>query len=245
MLKTIRENRKHALPLRIFEVSDVVVKDSREERQARNVRRVGGVFCGRKAGFEVVHGLLDRMMLGLGIQNLVNENNQAEEGYYIKSSDGEFPMTSPRDACGLVPDSEVFVCTDATYFPGRSATIYYRRSKTASSPARLAPAESADPSDASVASASASEPTPVATESSSSHHSGPLDTLKSKLSSALPSVLKKSHEHESTPTAAEPAKPLSRDIAIGSLGILHPSVLKSYELDFPCSALEFDLEPFL
>ncbi|GAA5836478.1 hypothetical protein JCM3766R1_001607 [Sporobolomyces carnicolor] len=221
MLKTIRENRKHALPLRIFEVSDVVVKDSREERQARNVRRVGGVFCGRKAGFEVVHGLLDRMMLGLGIQNLVNENNQAEEGYYIKSSD------------------------DATYFPGRSATIYYRRSKTASSPARLAPAESADPSDASVASASASEPTPVATESSSSHHSGPLDTLKSKLSSALPSVLKKSHEHESTPTAAEPAKPLSRDIAIGSLGILHPSVLKSYELDFPCSALEFDLEPFL
>lgn len=89
MLKTVRENRKHALPLRIFEVSDVVVKDSREERQARNIRRVGGVFCGRKAGFEVVHGLLDRMMMGLGIKNIVSESNDAEEGYYIKSSEGE------------------------------------------------------------------------------------------------------------------------------------------------------------
>ena len=89
MLKTVRENRKHALPLRIFEVSDVVVKDSREERQARNIRRVGGVFCGRKAGFEVVHGLLDRMMMGLGIKNIVSESNEAEEGYYIKSSEGE------------------------------------------------------------------------------------------------------------------------------------------------------------
>lgn len=233
MLKTVRENRKHALPLRIFEVSDVVVKDSREERQARNIRRAGAVFCGRKAGFEVVHGLLDRMMLGLGIQNLVNENNKAESGYYIKSSE------------------------DATYFPGRSATIYYRQSKTTSAPSRLAPAESADPSDASVAvEASTSEPAPSSTESTSSsshHHSGPLETLKSTLSSALPSVLKKSHHKDeessssssAVPSSSAPSVPTSRDVAIGSLGILHPSVLKSYELDFPCSALEFDLEPFL
>ncbi|GAA6059487.1 hypothetical protein JCM10212_002230 [Sporobolomyces blumeae] len=238
MLKTIRENRKHALPLRIFEVSDVVVKDSNEERQARNIRRVGGVFCGRKAGFEVVHGLLDRMMLGLGIPNLVNESSQAEEGYYIKSSD------------------------DATYFPGRSATIYYRRSKSAAGPSTLAPVASANPSDAQVA---PTVPTPAApssstesapASSSSHHHSGPLDTLKSTLSSALPSVLKKHHhksdEAESSSSAPSDAVAAAaasvsspRDLAIGSLGILHPSVLKSYELDYPCSALEFDLEPFL
>lgn len=89
MLKSVRENRKHTLPLRIFEVSDVVVKDPQEERQARNVRRLGAVFCGRKAGFEVVHGLLDRLMLGLGIKNLVTESSSGEAGYYIKASEGE------------------------------------------------------------------------------------------------------------------------------------------------------------
>ncbi|GAA5861110.1 hypothetical protein JCM1840_003083 [Sporobolomyces johnsonii] len=211
MLKTIRENRKHALPLRIFEVSDIVVKDPREERQARNVRRVGSVFCGRKAGFEVVHGLLDRLMLGLGIQNLVNEHSTADEGYYIKSSD------------------------DATYFPGRSATIYYRPSTGASAHVKLAPLASADPSDAQAAPSSpavAAHDATIASSSAAESNKGPLDTLKDKLASALPTL------GGQTGAAA-------RDVAIGSLGILHPSVLRAYELDYPCSALEFDLEPFL
>jgi len=34
------------------------------------------------------------------------------------------------------------------------------------------------------------------------------------------------------------------DTAIGSLGILHPSVLEKFEIGFPCSALEMTLEPF-
>lgn len=88
LLKSVRENRKHTLPLRIFEVSDIVVQDPREERQARNVRRMAAVFCGRKAGFEVVHGLLDRLMVGLGVRNLVSESSTGESGYYIKASDG-------------------------------------------------------------------------------------------------------------------------------------------------------------
>lgn len=60
------------------------------ERQARNVRRVSAIFCGRKAGFEVVHGLLDRLMLGLGVEHLVGEKSkkEAETGYYIQSNDG-------------------------------------------------------------------------------------------------------------------------------------------------------------
>jgi len=37
---------------------------------------------------------------------------------------------------------------------------------------------------------------------------------------------------------------LSHDINIGTLGILHPSVLEKFEIGFPCSALEFTLEPF-
>ena len=35
-----------------------------------------------------------------------------------------------------------------------------------------------------------------------------------------------------------------RDVPIGRLGILHPSVLEKFEIGYPCSALEFSLEPF-
>ena len=35
-----------------------------------------------------------------------------------------------------------------------------------------------------------------------------------------------------------------RDMEIGKLGILHPSVLEKFEIGYPCSALEFSLEPF-
>jgi phenylalanyl-tRNA synthetase beta chain len=33
-------------------------------------------------------------------------------------------------------------------------------------------------------------------------------------------------------------------VRIGRLGILHPSVLEKFEIGYPCSALEFSLEPF-
>jgi phenylalanyl-tRNA synthetase beta chain len=35
-----------------------------------------------------------------------------------------------------------------------------------------------------------------------------------------------------------------QDTPIGTLGILHPAVLEKFEIGFPCSALEFNLEPF-
>ena len=34
------------------------------------------------------------------------------------------------------------------------------------------------------------------------------------------------------------------DQEIGVLGILHPTVLENFEIPFPCSAVEFTLEPF-
>ena len=38
----------------------------------------------------------------------------------------------------------------------------------------------------------------------------------------------------------------SKDIEIGSLGILHPTVLAKFEIDaFTASAIEFNVEPFL
>jgi phenylalanyl-tRNA synthetase beta chain len=63
ILKTLRENRAMGLPLGVFEVSDVAMKDYTLERQARNERRWAGVWINKTAGFEIVHGLLDRYII--------------------------------------------------------------------------------------------------------------------------------------------------------------------------------------
>jgi phenylalanyl-tRNA synthetase beta chain len=68
---------------------------------------------------------------------------------------------------------------DPTFFPGRAATIYYRRP----------------------------------------HKSSTLETVKHALA-------------------------LDGDEEIGVLGILHPAVLENFEIGYPCSAVEFTLEPF-
>ncbi|RVE50142.1 hypothetical protein evm_005165 [Chilo suppressalis] len=62
LLKTIAANKKMPLPLKLFELSDVVLKDPTAETGARNERRLCAVYCGKAAGFQFVHGLLDRVM---------------------------------------------------------------------------------------------------------------------------------------------------------------------------------------
>ena len=96
LLKTLAANRKMPLPLKIFEVSDVILADEEAEVGARNERRVCAVNCNKSAGFEVVHGLLDRVM------QLLEVRWDKTEGYYLEA------------------------CEDATYFPGRCAAIKYK-----------------------------------------------------------------------------------------------------------------------
>jgi phenylalanyl-tRNA synthetase beta chain len=88
LLKTVRENRSHSLPIKIFETSDVVVKDSKRERQARNIRHAAAVWCNKTAGFEVVHGLLDRAMKMLDVPRIASHDHKAKTGYYIKETSG-------------------------------------------------------------------------------------------------------------------------------------------------------------
>ncbi|RVD80584.1 uncharacterized protein DFL_008479 [Arthrobotrys flagrans] len=140
VLKTIRENKKHALPIRVFEVSDVAFKDESYERKSRNERHFAAAWCGKTSGFEVVHGLLDRVMAMLRATFI--EKDSGADGYWIE---------------GLKSD---------TYFPGRAADIWYR---------------------------------------------------------------KKGKEAK----------------VIGSFGVLHPSVLKAFDLSLPVSTLEINVEDFL
>lgn len=100
LLKTIRENRKHSLPVKVFEVSDVVVKNEALERKAENHRRFACIYAGKTSGFEIVHGVLDRLMKMLRVEWLSTAQNK--KGYWIEEDSA-----------------------DKAYFPGRAANVLF------------------------------------------------------------------------------------------------------------------------
>ncbi|OQV18281.1 Phenylalanine--tRNA ligase beta subunit [Hypsibius exemplaris] len=95
LLKTVAGNKKMPLPLKLFEISDVVVKDPSKDVGAKNIRHFCGLYYGKTSGFEIVHGLLDRFMQLLGVRYTPND----DAGYYIKAH------------------------SDPTFFEGRCAQI--------------------------------------------------------------------------------------------------------------------------
>lgn len=87
LLKTLAHARTHELPLRIFEVSDVVLKDPRSDVGASNVRRLGAAFINStSAGFEIVHGVLDRVMDVCGMRYTPGTRMPAAGCYAIVES---------------------------------------------------------------------------------------------------------------------------------------------------------------
>ncbi|KAH6890362.1 hypothetical protein B0T10DRAFT_316956 [Thelonectria olida] len=102
LLKTIRENKGHSVPMKIFEASDVVFKDESTERKARNERHFSAAYYGRTSGFEIVHGLLDRVLLMLRTNFLTQDDPKKPDGYWIEE------------------------LNDDTFFPGHAASVHLR-----------------------------------------------------------------------------------------------------------------------
>ncbi|KAI1628545.1 beta subunit of phenylalanyl-tRNA synthetase [Exophiala viscosa] len=148
LLKTIRENKHHSIPIKIFEVSDVAFKDESLERKSRNERHFAAAWYGKTSGFEVVHGLLDRVMAMLQTAFVTHE-----EGLEIKNGHAKGMQYWIQEL------------DDPTYFAGHGASIH--------------------------------------------------------------------------------ARILGQELMIGSFGILHPTVLEKFELKYPVSAVEFNVEVFL
>ncbi|RYP71679.1 hypothetical protein DL771_004630 [Monosporascus sp. 5C6A] len=161
LLKTLRENKSHGTPIRVFETSDVVFKDPSVERKARNERHFGAAWYGKTSGFEEVHGLLDRVMLMLRMAFLTREEGiaavaaekQLEKDFVVRQDH------TARDGYWLEPVDE------ATFLAGRAAAVYLRLGGKA--------------------------------------------------------------------------------VRIGEFGILHPTVLEKFELRYPVSTLEINLNVFL
>jgi hypothetical protein len=53
MMKTLEANRKSSLPLKTFEVSDVVLQDPSKDVGTKNNRRVCAAYCNHTSGFDV------------------------------------------------------------------------------------------------------------------------------------------------------------------------------------------------
>uniref|UniRef100_A0A8C0INK0 Phenylalanine--tRNA ligase beta subunit n=1 Tax=Chelonoidis abingdonii TaxID=106734 RepID=A0A8C0INK0_CHEAB len=94
LLKTIAANRKMPLPLKLFEISDIVIKDSTKDVGARNQRNLCAIYYNKNPGFEVIHGLLDRVMQLLAVPP------SKASGYLIRAAE------------------------DSAFFPGRCAEIF-------------------------------------------------------------------------------------------------------------------------
>lgn len=171
LLKTIRENKHHAVPIKIFECSDVAFKDLTLERKSRNERHFAAAWYGRTSGFEVVHGLLDRIMAMLKSAFITGEEcleNPAvnDSHYWIEELDGKSYMLFFFFFFFLATCiSGTNSVLEPTYFPGHAASIHLRIA--------------------------------------------------------------------------------GKDHVIGAFGILHPTVLEKYELKYPVSTLEINIEAFL
>ena len=78
LLKTLACNKHMPLPLRLFTVADVCLIDESGDTGARNERRLCALFAGQQgSGFELIHGLLDRLMAMLDVK---------PDGYRIQPS---------------------------------------------------------------------------------------------------------------------------------------------------------------
>jgi len=64
LLKTLNRNLGQVnIPIRIFEAGDIVIQDATQDTGARNCRRVSALYCANNSGLEVIHGLVERIML--------------------------------------------------------------------------------------------------------------------------------------------------------------------------------------
>ncbi|XP_071737837.1 phenylalanine--tRNA ligase beta subunit, cytoplasmic [Rutidosis leptorrhynchoides] len=99
ILKTAAHNKDHPKPIKIFEVGDITVLDESKDVGAINRRQLAALYCGATSGFELIHGLVDRIMEVTGTP-FVSQGDKT--GYYIERS------------------------YEPEFFPGRQARIIYK-----------------------------------------------------------------------------------------------------------------------
>ncbi|KAL0365809.1 UNVERIFIED_CONTAM: Phenylalanine--tRNA ligase beta subunit, cytoplasmic [Sesamum radiatum] len=96
ILKTVGHNKDHPKPI---EWVMCVLLNETKDVGASNRRHLAALYCGATSGFELIHGLVDRIMEVTGAPFVTPGDNA---GYYIQSSD------------------------EPEFLPGRQASIIYK-----------------------------------------------------------------------------------------------------------------------
>lgn len=108
LLKTLSSNKNMPLPMKLFEVGDVVFADPKMDVGARNERHLAAIYYGKQtSGFETIHGLLDRVMQVLECPYIGErpDKKNLKMGYYIEATN------------------------DGAYLPGRCAAVIFKGEK--------------------------------------------------------------------------------------------------------------------
>jgi len=173
LLKTIQHNKSASFTngFKLFEISDVVLVDKSNVVTdtivgARNSRKLAAVYAGPTSGFEIIHGLVDRIMTltevapeAAYVATSMKKAQGAEDEKYRVSREGWYYTIAPLPAEGA-HESKM-------YFTGRAAQVLLTK-----------------------------------------------------------------------PGNAE-------KVRLGTFGILHPLVLKNFNIQYPCSVVELDLEELM
>jgi phenylalanyl-tRNA synthetase beta chain len=122
LLKTLQHNKSASFTagFKLFEISDVVFPDDANVVTetivgAKNARRICAVYAGPTSGFEVIHGLIDRIMTLTEV---------APEPLYIGSSSKSVEESFRVAKQGWFYTIEALSEDEAPmYFPGRAARI--------------------------------------------------------------------------------------------------------------------------
>ena len=168
LLKTLQYNKGTSFlkGFKVFEISDVVITDNEHTTcntivGTKNVRKICAIYAGPTSGFEIIHGLVDRILSLCEVSpSIACIKNSKKKG---DSNDQEkFRVVRENYEYSIIEDKD-----DPLFFTGRAASILLSNGKN------------------------------------------------------------------------------MKDVCIGKFGILHPEVLKNFDIAYPASILEMDLECLL
>lgn len=117
LLKTVAHNKKAPLPLKIFEVSDIVMKSDKTDVGSINKRNLCAIVSDSTAQFGTIHGLLDRVMI-------LNRVSWKEAGAAVASKSKSEHAQEDGGQYWLEKDSR-----DPAFFPGRGADVMLNGTK--------------------------------------------------------------------------------------------------------------------
>jgi phenylalanyl-tRNA synthetase beta chain len=215
LLKSLASNRAVSVRdgLKLFEVSDVLLLDAAADTGASNVRHAGALYAGPTAGFEVVHGLVDRLMALLEVPR--------RPFAWAVGAGGAVGLGGGESGAGV------------------GAAV---GSAVASAEVGAADAAGSAGVGAGAVAAAAAGPAPVYGRGGLRYWVEPEEGVPSYFPGRAARLVL---ERAAGANGSGGATAAAMRVTAGTFGVLHPRVLAAFELGFPVSVLELNVEHFL